>query len=802
MKITDKIKNGYVFFDGGTGTILQAQGLKSSELPEMWNITHKENIIKLHKEYIKSGADVLTTNTFGANILKMNEDTCVAVIKAAIENAKTAVKEANADREIYIAFDVGPTGKLLKPYGDFEFEKAIEVFSKSIKTACECGVDLILIETMNDSYETKAAVLAAKENSDLPVFVTNVYDESMKLMTGANPAAMVAMLEGLGVDALGLNCSLGPDKMGNTVRELVKYSSIPVMVNPNAGLPRLENGKTVFDISVDTFAEEMKEIAKIGATILGGCCGTTPLHIEKMKQAVSDITPKIPKEKNITMVSSYTHAVIFDKKPILIGERINPTGKKKFKEALISNDMNYILSEGINQQEKNVDILDVNVGLPEIDEKAMLEGAVKELQAVVNLPLQIDTGDYEAMERAMRVYNGKPMVNSVNGKKESMEKIFPLVKKYGGVVVALTLCESAIPKTSEGRFEIAKNIYDTALKYGINKKDIIVDPLAMAVSADSKSALVTLDTIRLIKERLNGKTSLGVSNISFGMPAREALTSTFFALALANGLDAAIMNPYSEEMLKTYYSFCALNNSDENCADYISYFSDIKEEKKAYTDEKISLFEAIKKGLKEKASQVSYELIKEKNSLDIINEYIIPALNEVGKGFEENKVFLPQLLMSAEAAKSAFDIIKENMKNESTGSTKKCTFVIATVKGDIHDIGKNIVKVLLENYNFDVVDLGKDVAPEIIVDTVIKKNAPVAGLSALMTTTVVSMEETIKLLKKKAPFCKIVVGGAVLTEDYAQKIGADFYAKDAMETVRFAQAVDNSVLADSANIRT
>ncbi len=790
MKITDKIKKGFLFFDGGTGTILQAQGLASSELPEMWNITHKENIINLHMQYIKSGADVITTNTFGANILKMEESVCKEVIKAAIENAKAAVSDFT-DRDIYIAFDVGPTGKLLKPYGDFEFEAAINVFKKSIKVAVECGVDLILIETMNDSYETKAAVLAAKEACDLPVFVTNVYDESMKLMTGANPSAMVAMLEGLGVDALGLNCSLGPDKMKDTVRELVKYSSIPVMVNPNAGLPRLENGQTVFDISIDGFAKEMKEIAKIGATILGGCCGTTPAHIEKMKKAIAEVTPIIPKEKDFTMVSSYTHAVVFDKKPVLIGERINPTGKKKFKEALIENDMNYILSEGIKQQEKKVDILDVNVGLPEIDEKTMLKNAVKELQAVVNLPLQIDTGNYEAMEKAMRVYNGKPMVNSVNGKKESMEKIFPLVKKYGGVVVALTLCENSIPKTSEGRFEIAKNIYETALKYGIKKKDIIFDPLAMAVSADSSSALVTLDSIKLIKERLGGKTSLGVSNISFGMPQREALTSTFFALALSNGLDTAIMNPYSVDMMKTYYSYCALNNLDENCSNYINYFSENKPDATASSEEKLTLCESIKKGLRDKAGEISNELLKEKSPLEIIDADIIPALNEVGKGFEEKKVFLPQLLMSAEAAKAAFDVIKSQIKNEAVNNKKKCTFVIATVKGDIHDIGKNIVKVLLENYNFDVVDLGKDVYAEKIVEAVIEKNAPVVGLSALMTTTVVSMEETIKLLRQKAPFCKIVVGGAVLTSDYAMKIGADFYGKDAMETVRFAQKVDN-----------
>ena len=558
------------------------------------------------------------------------------------------------------------------------------------------------------------------------------------------------------------------------------------------------DGKTVFNVPADEFSDEVAELIKQGVRVAGGCCGTTPEYIEALYRKTSDFAPMPTQNKNITMVSSYTHAIEFGESPILIGERINPTGKKRFKQALLENDIDYILSEGVNQQEKGVHILDVNVGLPDVDEVGMLKNAVCELQAVTDLPLQIDTADVTAMEAAIRRYNGKAMINSVNGKRESMETVFPLVKKYGGVVVALTLDEDGIPETADGRVKIAEKILDTAAKYGIERKDIIFDTLAMTISADNKAATATLNALKTIKNTLGCHTSLGVSNVSFGLPNRDAVNSTFFALALENGLSAAIMNPYSADMMKTYYTYKALKGMDENCAEYIgaadlftvTASAATAETKKTAEEFSSELQRAVIKGFKEKTAELTKSILLSVDPLEIVNNEIIPALNTVGKGFEEKTVYLPQLLMSAEAAKSAFEVIKSFM----TGGEKtadKGTFVIATVHGDIHDIGKNIVKLLLENYGFNVVDLGKDVPPEQIVQKVVELHAPLAGLSALMTTTVPAMEETIKQLKAKAPWCKTIVGGAVLTQEYADKIGADKYAKDAMEAVRYAEAIVN-----------
>ncbi|MGN1095337.1 MAG: homocysteine S-methyltransferase family protein, partial [Eubacteriales bacterium] len=662
------------------------------------------------------------------------------------------------------------------------------------------GADLIMIETMNDSYETKAAILAAKENSSLPVFVSNAYGEDGKLMTGATPAAMVAMAEGLSVDAIGANCSLGPDQLMGVVDELLENASIPVLLKPNAGLPKSDGKRTYYDVGPEEFSDAVVKMIKKGVRIAGGCCGTTPEYISSLVEKSHGIAPVPITEKNITCVSSYTHAVIFGDAPVLIGERINPTGKKRFKEALRENDIGYILQEGIGQEEKGAMILDVNVGLPEIDEKQMLENVVRELQAVIALPLQIDTSDMHAMEAALRLYNGKAMINSVNGKEESMRAVFPLVKKYGGVVVALTLDENGIPKTAGERVKIAEKILKVASEYGIKKKDIVFDTLAMTISADNKAAGATLEALSFIRHKLGCHTSLGVSNISFGLPQRDLVNGTFFAMALENGLSAAIMNPFSYEMMKTYYAYRALHGFDENCADYIKFASETPLQtsatpipqataKPSSESGKTPLQEAIIKGLREMAGNLTSELLKSRASLDIVNKEIIPALDIVGKGFEEKTVYLPQLLMSAEAAKCAFEEIKKALSGEKTASAAKCRFVIATVHGDIHNIGKNIVKLLLENYGFEVTDLGKDVPPENIVDAVVRLHAPLAGLSALMTTTVPAMESTIKLLRDKAPWCKIVVGGAVLTEEYAEKIGADKYAKDAMETVRYAEIV-------------
>ena len=795
MSFKEFLKENLVLLDGGMGTLLQAKGLRAGEHPERWNITRPEVIRDIHKSYFDAGSNVVCTNTFGANCLKFSADELEEIVAKAVENAKNARALSISAKEKFVALDIGPSGKLLRPLGDLDFEDAVEVFAKTVRLGVKYGVDLILIETMNDSLETKAALLAAKENSTLPVIVTNAYGEDGKLMTGASPAAMVALLEGMGADAIGANCSLGPRQLRGVAVELLKNASVPVVLKPNAGLPRVENGKTVFDITPDEFAEEVADLFKTGLRTAGGCCGTTPEYIEKLNEKIGGLSPLPLKDKGLTVVSSYTHAVEFGKSPVLIGERINPTGKKRFKQALLDKDIDYILTEGVNQQEKGVHILDVNVGLPGIDEKEMLSTAVFELQTVTDLPLQIDTADTAAMEAALRRYNGKAMINSVNGKKESMEAVFPLVKKYGGVVVALTLDERGIPDTAEERFEIAKKILKVADDYGIDKKDIIFDTLAMTVSADKNAARVTLNALRRIKEELGCHTSLGVSNVSFGLPVRDAVNGVFFAMALENGLSAAIMNPYSADMMKTYYAFRALSGLDENCAEYISAAESfniataVPQTVKDKSTEEFSseLQRAIIKGFKERAGEVTRELIKSTEPLDIVNNEVIPALNIVGEGFEKNKIYLPQLLMSAEAAKSAFEVIKVGLGGKKTET--KGDFIIATVKGDVHDIGKNIVKLLLENYGFRVTDLGKDVPPEKIVEKTIELGAPLVGLSALMTTTVPAMEETIRLLREKAPFCKIVVGGAVLTKEYADKIGADRYAKDALDTVRYAEEV-------------
>lgn len=811
MSFREYLQNNIVYLDGGMGTLLQASGLKPGEHPEHWNISHPEIITQIHKAYYDAGSDVVSTNTFGANVLKFPADELEQIVEAAFDNANAARAqwaEANPDstQQKFIALDIGPTGKLLKPLGDLDFEDAVAVFAETVKLGVKYGADFIFVETMNDSYETKAALLAAKENSDLPVLVSNAYGEDGKLMTGANAAAMVAMVEGMGADAIGANCSLGPKQLRGVVEELLAHASIPVLLKPNAGLPKAVNGKTVFDVTPEEFAQEIATLIDKGVRVAGGCCGTTPDYIAALYQMTKEKTPAVLVEKQMTMVSSYTHAVVFEHKPILIGERINPTGKKRFKQALMEQDIDYILGEGIRQEEKGVHILDVNVGLPDIDEVAMLQTAVCELQAVTDLPLQIDTANPQAMEVALRRYNGKAMINSVNGKKESMEAVFPLVKKYGGLVVALTLDESGIPDTAEGRIAIASKILATAAEYGIQKKDIIFDTLAMTISSDIHSARVTLDALHYIKETLGVHTSLGVSNVSFGLPNRDAVNGTFFALALQKGLSAAIMNPFSVEMMKTYYTYQTLMGMDENCAGYIEKAAEFtaapaqqlgttvqsqKEADSADTNQISELQKAIVSGRKEKAGELTSKLLAQSEALDIVQNEIIPALNIVGLGYEEKKVYLPQLLMSAEAAKSAFERIKAHMlsQNANDSNTSERLVVFATVHGDIHDIGKNIVKLLLENYGFTVRDLGKDVPPEVIVDTAVELKARLVGLSALMTTTVPAMEETIRQLRERAPWCKVVVGGAVLTQEYADKIGADKYAKDAMEAVRYAETV-------------
>lgn len=782
--ILEILKKRRLYFDGGTGTVLQEMGLPGGTPPEIWNIEAPEKIIALHRDYINAGCNIINTNTFGINADKY--ENYEELIKYAFDCINVA--KAGAD-DVFVSFDVGPTGRLLKPLGDMDFEEAVELFAKNIRCAEKYGADLITIETMNDSYETKAAVIAAKENSNLPIFVTNVYDESKKLMTGANSQAMIALLEGLGVDALGMNCSLGPDKMLDVLDDFVKYSSLPIIVNPNAGLPALVDGKTVYTTDADEFSDYMIKMAEKGATILGGCCGTTPEYMKKMIEKTKELPYVLPSFKTKTLVSSYTHAVEIGNEPILIGERLNPTGKPKLKAALKENNLSYLANEAVMQEEAGVDILDLNVGLPEIDEAKMLKSATAEVQTVTNLPVQLDSVNPKALEAAMRIYNGKPLVNSVNGEKEKLDAVLPLVKKYGGTLIALTMDENGIPDSADERLEIVKKIAEEAKKYGIDKKDIIVDPLALTVSADTKNALITLETVKKVKE-MGFCTSLGVSNISFGLPKREKINSAFFALALEKGLDCAIMNPFSKSMMDVYYSFKVLHNMDESCSGYIDYVSQTEEgsedNKLTKTDKSsgdIKYF--IQKGMKKAAGLAAQELIEVEKPIDIINNYIIPALNQVGSDFEQKKAYLPQLLASAEAASVVFEVVKEKMPK--TNQTIQNKIVLATVKGDIHDIGKNIVKVLLESYGFLVIDLGRDVPPDEILKAALQSGSRLVGLSALMTTTVPAMEETIKLIHETDPDIKVIVGGAVLNAEYAKMIDADFYAEDAMTAVNIAK---------------
>lgn len=765
----DKIK----FFDGGMGTMLQAAGLKAGQLPETLNITNKDMILAVHRAYADAGCEYITANTFGANCLKFeNYD---EIIKAGIELAKSVGKK--------VLLDIGPTGKLLKPMGELAFDDAIDIFAKTV-IAGKDGADAVLIETMSDTYEIKAAVLAAKENCDLPIIVTMIFDEKGRLLTGADIKTAVTMLEGLGVDVIGLNCGLGPKQMIEYVKELRKWTSLPIAVQPNAGLPVSVNGKTVFNVEPAEFAQDMKEIAKLGVSYLGGCCGTTPEHIRQMIALCKDIPANVPESKNYCLVSSYSETVDLGEKPKIIGERINPTGKKLFKEALRRNNIDYIIKEGIAQRDAGAHILDVNVGLPEIDECKMMEDAVYNLQAVLPTPLQIDTTNIAALERALRIYNGKPMLNSVNGKQKNMEEVFPLAKKYGSVVVCLCLDENGIPETAEGRIAVAEKIIKTAKEYGIDKKDLIVDALTMTISTDKNNAKETLKAVKYIRETLGVNTVLGVSNISFGLPQRDVINTAFFTLALQSGLSAGIINPKSSSMMNAYYSYNALAGLDDNCTEYIE---SVTEAQQAVQETNVTLHTAIVKGMKDEAGACAKELLKDTAPLDVINNYIIPALDEVGAGFEQNKIFLPQLLMSADSAKAAFDVIKEYMILNNAEEKSGNKIVLATVHGDIHDIGKNIVKVLLSNYGFDVIDLGKDVPEETVLQAVTQNDVKLVGLSALMTTTVPAMEKTIELLHKNTD-AKVLVGGAVLTKSYAKMINADWYAKDAMESVRIAKA--------------
>ena len=861
ISIRNLLGKELLFSDGAMGTLLQAEGMKGGEIPETWNMLRPEVLTDIHTRYLCAGSNIISANTFGCNKYKLehcdyNLDTLVntgiRLVKDAISKFENKSNSIYASKPHFAALDVGPLGKLLKPIGNITFDEAEAAYTEIVLAGVKAGADFIFFETFTDLYDLKAAIIAAKENSDLPIFVSVAPDENGRLLTGGDLEAYVALAEGLGVDALGMNCGFGPQQFLKFLPVITKVCYIPIIVQPNAGLPKVVNGKTTFDVLPDEFAADELELIKGGVCVAGGCCGSTPEHINASvrlceenaavisgtnlgldtSELSSNINPtekteinenlskyfRIPlrpiTQKNLTVISSYTHAVYFGDRPLLIGERINPTGKKALKQALRDKDINYIINEAIAEEEAGSDILDVNVGLPEIDECEMMEIAIEEITAISTLPLQIDTSDIKTMERALRIYNGKPLLNSVNGKLESMEAVFPLAKKYGAAVVALTLDEEGIPETAEKRVAIADKIIKKASEYGIGRNNLIFDTLTMTVSTDINNAKITLDALRKIRYEYGINTVLGVSNISFGLPLRSIMTSTFFTLAMENGLSAGIINPLDERLMAAYDSFLTLRTYDPQCLKYIEKYSAKTDPytsggtagapiagsgqagaagtgKQADTGSGQSpLFNAVIKGMIDKAGAECKNMLAAGNTpIEIIDNNLIPGLDTVGKGFEEKKVFLPQLLMSADAAKAAFDVIKQYYAENGTKGESKGTVVMATVKGDIHDIGKNIVKVLLENYDYTVIDLGKDVAPETIVETVLEKNIRLVGLSALMTTTVVSMEETIKQLHEKAPFCKIVVGGAVLTQEYADKIGADRYSPQAMDTVKYAKEV-------------
>lgn len=781
-KLTELLdRKDFVFLDGGMGTMLQALGIETEHVPEMLNLTDPASIMKIHRMYAESGSDIVYANTFGANRFKLRRcgHSVEEVVSAGVKNAREAV-----GGKAITALDIGPLGQLLEPSGSLSFEEAYDCFREIVLAGRDA--DVIVIETMTDLCETKAALLAAKENSDKPVLVTMTFEENMRTFTGVSPDAMSAVLTGLGADAIGVNCSLGPAELLPVLEKICADTPLPVIAKPNAGLPDPSTG--LFNVSPEDFASSAISLAEAGVSILGGCCGTTPGHIKALVQALSGIKRKKREIKRKSVVCSAVSCVEIDQ-PRIIGERINPTGKKRFKEALVNGDIDYILGQAVEQIHAGAEILDVNVGHPEIDEKAMMIRAVKAIQSVCDTPLQLDSTIPEVLEAGLRVYNGKPIVNSVNGEDESLEAILPLVKKYGAAVVGLTLDKGGIPKTAEGRFAIAEKILNRALEYGIPREDVFIDCLTLTASAEQDGVLETLGALKRVKTELGLKTVLGVSNISFGLPNRELITRTFLTMALQNGLDLPIINPNVDSITGAVRAYRLLTGIDRNSVEFIKVYSQDnasavpKDAPASSGTPDISY--AVENGLKNDAVRAAQELLRKHDPMEIINEYLIPALDAAGEKFEKGTIFLPQLILTAGAAQACFEVVKESLPPGSDGVSKG-KIVLATVKGDIHDIGKNIVKVLLESYGFTVIDLGKDVPPEAIVEAAIKHQVKLVGLSALMTTTLKSMADTVALLNEKYTECKTVVGGAVLTASYAKQIHADFYAKDAKQTVDIA----------------
>lgn len=774
--LRDRLNKDLLIFDGAMGTQLQAAGLKAGEIPEVYNIEHPEIIIDIHKRYLKAGANFITTNTFGCNPLKMKDSGyCYCdMIKGAIDNAIKARDEINKDA--YVVLDIGPIGQLLEPLGTLSFDEAYEIIASQVLIAKD-KVDAVLLETMTDLYEVKAGILAVKENSDLPVFVTMTFEQNKRTLTGSDPLTFVNTVTGLGADVLGVNCSLGPNELKPIIDEILEYSSLPVMIQPNAGLPCLHNGETCYHVTSDEYATSMLEYMQRGVSIVGGCCGTTPDFIAALKAiAPSYVTPREVKE--YTRVSSQNQTVTFTGKVVVCGERLNPTGKKKLKEALKEKRYDECVKEAIKQQVAGADVLDVNVGLPGIDEPETMKIVIQLLQEVINLPLQIDSSSPEAIEKACRYYNGKPLINSVNGKDEVMDAIFPVVKKYGGVVIGLTL-EDGIPLYAEERLEIAKKIINKAKSYGIKKEDIIIDCLTLTASAQQKEVQETLKALTLVKQELGVHTVLGVSNVSFGLPNRPLLNRTFLALAIQSGLDLPIINPLDQPLMETIDAYNVLYNYDQDSTHYISKQS-VSETINSTQSTSFTLEDIIVHGLKDEVQDKTKELLKDTHALEVVNNMIIPALNKVGKDYETNKIFLPQLIQSAETTKLAFEVVKSTF---SVDSQTKGPVMMCTVEGDIHDIGKNIVKVVLESYGYQVIDLGKDVKVEQVVEAYKQHQPKIIGLSALMTTTVTNMKRTIDALHAIDCKCPIWVGGAVLTQEIADEIGADYYSEDAMSSV-------------------
>ena len=786
MDIKKYLDDKIIIFDGAMGTMLQSMGLKSGELPEILNIKESDKIIEIHKGYIDSGAKVITTNTFGANERKLEKSgfTVEEVIDRAIENAR----EASKNRNVFIALDIGPIGELLEPEGTLSFDDAYNIFKRQVVQGIKSGADLVLIETMTDLYEAKAAVLAAKENSSLPVFCTMSFESDRRTFMGCSAASMAMVLQGLGVDALGVNCSLGPKEIEPVLDEILSISKVPVMVQPNAGLPCICGGETVFNVSPEEFAYYGKKFVQKGVRIIGGCCGTTYSHIKSLSSSLENISV----QKHIPALSggvcTPTKAIFIEGIKV-IGERINPTGKKFLKEALKKGDMDYIVKEAISQVDAGADILDINVGLPEIDQAETMAKIIREIQSVLlNVPLQIDSSNPEVIERALRAYNGKAIVNSVNGEDRVLDSILPLVKKYGAAVIGLTLDEKGIPLTAGERFLVAQKIINKAEQYGIDREDVYIDCLTLTAAAQQKEVIETIKAVTMVKKKLKVKTVLGVSNVSFGLPERGILNRTFLAAALGAGLDLPIINPLDKDMMDTVKASKVLWNMDAGAAQYLKSFKNTEKQKVTVErQDSRDLYTVVVSGIKEEAKGAALELLKCQKPLEVINKYVIPALDTVGQKYERGEIFLPQLIQSAESVKKAFEVIKQKISEEENFNIYRGKIILATVKGDIHDIGKNIVKALLENYGFEVIDLGKDVPGERIIEAALKNGIKLVGLSALMTTTVKNMEEIIKQIRKYCPECRVMAGGAVLNKEYAEMIGADYYARDAMEGVRIAQ---------------